>query len=122
MRKIMVMALAGLAALGATTAQAQTGDRHDGYRPGGDHRAAADVCSGNRARGLESQLDARLRDHSIDPRFAGQMRRQVETYKRYQRVACDRHDWNAVQGFASRYDELQGRIEQNTRNDGGHRR
>lgn len=131
MRKIMIMAMTGIAALTATAANAQDryyGDRYqsggyqdsrayDGDGSRGFDRTARDICSGRRAQQLESDLDSRVRDGIVGRYDARQIHRQIDNYEHYQRIACSSGNPRLIRQFDSRYDMMQDRIEQASRRD-----
>jgi hypothetical protein len=119
MRKIVLAALAGIAALTATGAQAQERPYDGGpygyaYREGRENygvrnytRTGGYVCAGNRARDVDADIERQRDAGGISGYQAARMHAQVSRYDDQTRYACDRGDWRAVTAIAGRYDEMQ---------------
>lgn len=117
-------ALGGLAAAATpATAQVSWGARVDigtprpaayygydrGYR--GDAMRYT-ICSGARAHQLEDRLRHEVREGDIDGWQARRIHQAIDRNERDQRYACsNRGDWDDLRDLASRYNRIEGWIE-----------
>lgn len=76
------------------------------WRPAYDWRAQQ-VCSGQRARGLEAKLDHEYREGEIDPYQADRIHAAIDGLERRQAEECREGDIGAIHNIAGRYDGIQ---------------
>jgi len=116
--KIVALMLAAGAVSGASGAQAQSWGVWAGTQPaygydgrdygGGPLRS---VCSGERARGLESKLRHEEREGEIDPRTADRIHDAIDQLEDRSRNECDEGDRRSIWNIAQRFDRIQGWME-----------
>lgn len=120
-----LIALGGLTATATpATAQVSWGARfdfgaprpaaYDGYYRGyrGGDRMRDIVCSGTRAHQLEDRLRHEVREGDIDRWQARRIHETIDRTEDDQRYACSRRgDWDDVRDIASRYNRIEGWIE-----------
>lgn len=112
MRNFFVCAAAAGAALAiATPAGAQyypqpygyNGYGYGGYGMEGSVQA---ICSGQRARGLESRLGHEMREGELDPYTAGRIHQAIDRLEDQQRHECAEGDWRSIARIGNRYDRI----------------
>jgi len=122
---ITVGALEVAAMVTGTAAQAQGWGVWMGSQPqygyrggyGGGDWAMRAVCSGERARGLESRLRHEERDGDIDPRTADRIHDAIDRLEDRSRNECAEGDRGSIWNIAQRFDRIQGWIENEAHGD-----
>lgn len=114
MRKIFLCVATACAALAvAVPAGAQYypqpyGYNGYGYGMGGGVQA---ICSGQRARALESRLGHEMREGELDPYAAGRIHQAIDRLEDQQRHECAEGDWRSIARIGGRYDRISQWIE-----------
>lgn len=112
----LCVASAGVALAVAAPAGAQYYPQpygYNGYGYGGygmDGRFQA-ICSGQRARALESRLGHEVREGELDPYAAGRIHQEIDRLEDQQRHECAEGDWRSIARIGSRYDRIDQWIE-----------
>ena len=81
---------------------------YNGYGYGGygiDGRFQA-VCSGQRARALESRLGHEMREGELDPYAASRIHQAIDRLEAQQRDECAEGDWRSIARISGRYDRI----------------
>lgn len=118
MKMAVALMLAAGALSSASTAQAQSWGVWFGswpqyaYAPqrNGDWAVRA-VCTGERARGLESRLRHEQEEGEIDPRTADRMHDAIDQLEDQSRDECDEGDRRSIWGISQRFDRIQSWME-----------
>lgn len=117
MRNLVVCAVAAGATLAvATPAAAQYypqpyayngyGYGGYGYRGYGVEGNVQAICSGQRARALESRLGHEMREGELDPYAASRIHRAIDRLEDQQRQECAEGDWRSIARIGNRYDRI----------------
>ncbi len=117
-RKAMALLLAAGTLASASAGHAQSWGVWVGSQPGygygwrndGDW-ALRSVCSGERARGLESRLRHEEQEGDIDPGAADRIHDAIDRLEDRSRNECGEGDRRAIWTIAQRYDRIQSWIQ-----------
>ncbi len=82
--------------------------RYGGYGMEGSVQA---ICSGQRARALESRLGHEMREGELDPYAGGRIHQAIDRLEDQQRRECAEGDWRSIARIGSRYDRIAQWIE-----------
>ncbi|HET9629601.1 MAG TPA: histidine kinase [Novosphingobium sp.] len=123
MHKVIgAVAFAAAALTAATSAQAQgwgvwAGSQPQYYGGGGGGWAERAVCSGQRARGLESRLRHEEQEGEIDPGRADRIHDAIDRLEDRSRDECAEGDRHAIWGLARQFDRIQAWLENEAHGD-----